>query len=93
MNKKRNWVMLAVLLIAFMMLPAVSSKTVHAEQNNRTESKIWNGWVTRGGHRYYYRNGKPVTGGWHQINGVSCYFDKYGRAVKGWSREKNSRSI
>lgn len=91
MNKKRNWVMLAVLLIAFMMLPAVSSKTVHAEQNNRTESKIWNGQVTRGGHRYYYRNGKPVTGGWHQINGVSCYFDKYGRAVKGWIKYNGYR--
>ena len=85
--------MLALLSLALLVVPVAVPDTVFAAQNSGTETKALslNGWVTRGGHRYYYRNGKPLKGGWHTIKGKRHYFNRYGQAVKGWLKYKGKR--
>lgn len=83
MSKKKTWLIMLVFVLGLMLTPALSQKTVQAQSGSTTEAKVRNGWVTYGQHRYYYRNGRPVTG-WITLDGKRFYFNRYGQSVTGW---------
>lgn len=83
MSKKKTWLIMLVFVLGLILTPALSQKTVQAQSGSTTEAKVRNGWVTYGQHRYYYRNGRPVTG-WITLDGKRFYFNRYGQSVTGW---------
>lgn len=88
--KKRKLVKIMLLVLTLVMIPIISQVTVSAEENTVT-AKAKNGWVRSGNRNYYYVNGRPISAGWHKINGSNCYFERNGRAAIGWLTYNNRR--
>lgn len=83
-NKKRLWAKyLKVLLLLCLTLclcdatgRSLGTDRVSAAVTTKTTKKK-NGWVTSGSKKYYYKNGKKVTG-WQTIKKKTYYFNKKG---------------
>lgn len=81
--KKKNSVKILLLVLTLLVFPIISQVSVSAA-GNTAEAKAKTGWVSRPDGNYYYLNGRPISGGWHRVNGVNCYFEWNGRAESGW---------
>ena len=85
MQKGKKLAKLLILVLALALVPVITApaKTVSAQTVSKSTGRVLNGWVISGGNRYYYRNGKKVTG-WQEIGGYRFYFNSQGQAMKGW---------
>ncbi|MBQ9064324.1 MAG: N-acetylmuramoyl-L-alanine amidase family protein [Blautia sp.] len=67
--------------VFFLLFAAAGISTVLVSEN--VEAATANGFVTRGGNTYYYKNGKMVKG-WLTLNGKKYYFWSTGVQKQGW---------
>ena len=65
-----------------------NSKGYISKENINYTSKSLNGWIIDQGHKYYYENGKKVTG-WLQLNNKWYYLNAEGIMQTGWLQLNN----
>ncbi len=82
MKKKKNWLIWLLCFLLFTSLPVTAFTEVQAANTSLT------GWKTSGGKKYYYKNGKKLTG-LHRIGKYYYGFDASGVMLTGWNRIHN----
>lgn len=81
-EKRKNLIKLLLLTLVLLTIPAITKpvKAANVQNVSKSTAKALNGWVTSGGRRYYFVNGKKVTG-WRVIGSYVYYFNNYGQAL------------
>ena len=67
-----------------------NSKGYISKENINYTNKSLNGWIIDQGHKYYYENGKKVTG-WLQLNNKWYYLNAEGIMQTGWLQLDNKK--
>lgn len=82
MKKKKKWLIWLLCFLLFTSLPVTAFTEVQAANTSLT------GWKTSGGKKYYYKNGKKLTG-LHRLGKYYYGFDTNGVMLTGWNRIHN----